>query len=275
MSNYLKEYIKKLNKNFLNPELELRILLKNNLKIKKEIILSNVNLNDINLKKFNIDFDRRIKYEPISKIYNSKSFWKYNFYVNQDVLDPRPETELIIEKILKYYPDKKKYLKILDMCTGSGCLAISLAKEYVNAEITATDISIKAINISKKNAKKLKCINQIQFVHCDVVKNINIFDVIVCNPPYLSEAEYTQTTLDIKLYEPKVALVATEEGYGFYKKISKIIPNLISNKSKVFIEIGYSQAKEVINLFKMNNMNCIELAKDIQKLDRVLILNKS
>ena len=110
------------------PEIELRALLNRASAIDKEIFFSNFEIKQIDIQIFKESFDRRLKKEPISKIFNSKSFWKYNFYVNQFVLDPRPETELIIEKVLNYFPNKNKKLKILDLCTGSGCLAISLAK---------------------------------------------------------------------------------------------------------------------------------------------------
>ena len=127
MSSFLINYHEQLKKIFSNPNLELRTLLNNSSINKREIFLNNFKIEDINLIAFINAFNRRINREPISKIYNKKSFWKYNFFVNNNVLDPRPETETIIEKILEYYPNKQQSLKILDMCTGSGCLAISVA----------------------------------------------------------------------------------------------------------------------------------------------------
>ena len=222
MNNFLQEHIQILKKNFSNAELELRILLNRSSINKKDIILCNFDINYIDKVKFKEAFARRINGEPISKIFNQKSFWKHNFFVTQDVLDPRPETELIIEQILRYYPNKNRPLKILDMCTGSGCLAISLAKEYQKAKITATDLSFKALKIAKFNALNLQCNNQISFFHCDLIEKINTYDIVVSNPPYLSKERYRKTTSAIQLFEPKIALVASKDGLEFYEKILSI-----------------------------------------------------
>ena len=274
MNKYLSNYFLQLKKKFSNPELELRILINKSSLRKKEIILSNFKIEDINLLKFDYFFNRRIKGEPISKIFNSKSFWKYDFFVTEDVLDPRPETELIIENILQSYPKKNDKLKILDICTGSGCLAISLAKEFLKADIVATDISKKAINIAKINAKKLKCEN-IEFIVCDILDKLDKYDIVISNPPYISELDYQKISKEIKIYEPKIALMASNQGYEFYYKISKILPQIITKKSKSYIEIGSSQANKAIDIFSSNGINCLKVVKDIQNLDRVLILNKS
>ncbi len=153
MNNLIKESLKKLKeKNINNPELDLRILLKHASKNSNEIILSNLNLDNIDIAKFKKSLQKRINRQSIAKIINNKPFWKYDFYVNNFVLDPRPETELIIEQVLSIYNNKNLKLKILDIGTGSGCVAISLAKEFKNASITAIDISQEAI---KSCSKKL------------------------------------------------------------------------------------------------------------------------
>jgi release factor glutamine methyltransferase len=275
MNDFLKDYLDILKKNFSNPYLELRILLNNCSIKKKNVFLSNFNINDIDLIKFNETFQRRLNREPISKIFNKKSFWKYDFYVNMDVLDPRPETELIIEKILNFYPDKTKSLKFLDMCTGSGCIAISLAKEYAKATIDATDISSKALIVAKNNAKRLNCSSQINFIKCDILKVIQTYDIVVSNPPYLSNLEYKKTVNEIQLFEPKKALVAPKEGFYFYYKIAEILPRLLKSKSMAFLEIGSKQAEKVKYIFSVNNLYSLKIAKDIQNLDRLLIIKKS
>ena len=274
MNNFINFHYNELSKLFPYPELELRILLNKSSIGKKEVIISTFRKEDIIESKFENFFQRRIKREPISKIVNEKFFWKYNFFVNQDVLDPRPDSETIIEQILQYYPNKDTKLNILDMCTGSGCLGISIAKEYSNSHITATDISNKALNIAKVNAKKLNCFNQINFVECNLVSKLDIFDIVISNPPYLSKIEYLNTLPEIQKYEPKISLVASSNGFEFYKKISEILPNLINFQSLAFIEIGSEQAKKAIDIFKSNKLQCLKIAKDINKLDRVLILNK-
>ena len=137
-------------KNIPNPELDLRILLRSASFTKKEIILSNFDIKDLNVNYFEKILKERLQFKPISKIIKRKSFWKDDFYVNSNVLDPRPETELIVEEVLNNLNVKEKKLKILDIGTGSGCLAISLAKEFVNSKVTAIDVSQKALQVAKK-----------------------------------------------------------------------------------------------------------------------------
>ena len=149
MNNFIKQSLTKLKqKNISNPELDLRILLKHASKKNNEIILSNLNVDNIDIIKFKSYLQKRVNRQPISKIIKNKPFWKNDFYVNNFVLDPRPETELIIEEVLNIYRNKNLKLKILDIGTGSGCIAISLAKEFKNAVITAIDISKEALNLS-------------------------------------------------------------------------------------------------------------------------------
>ena len=276
MNNFLQDHLNLLqNKNILCPELELRLLLNKTSVIDKEIIFSNFELNSIDLKAFNKAIKRRINNEPISKIFNEKKFWKYKFFVNENVLDPRPETELVIEKVLKYFPKKDEKLKILDICTGSGCLAISLAGEYRNSKITATDISSQALKVAQINANQLCCDNEIQFVNCNLIKNIDTYDIIVSNPPYLSELEYKKTTKEIQSFEPKIALIGGIDGLKFYRNIANLLPEILSSTSVVFIEIGNNRAKEVMQIFKNKKIECLELAKDIQHLNRLLVLQKN
>ena len=275
MNNFLEFHYNELKNIFSDPDIELRNLLKNTSIKNKEIIISNFQQEDINIKKFQEAFKRRINREPISKIFNKKSFWKYDFFVNDKVLDPRPETEIIIEKILEYFKNKKQPLKILDICTGSGCLAISIAKEYPNSIITATDISPEAINVAKINSNKLNCNNQIEFIECDVINKIETYDIILSNPPYLSEEEYKNTSKEIQYFEPKIALIAGKRGLDFFEKISRISNKILTEDSICFLEIGNSQAVSVVNLFDNNHINCLEIVKDLQNLNRVLVLKKS
>ena len=275
MNSIILPYFNILKSNFTNPELELRVLLNYTTNKKKNLILSNLDIKDIDFEKFNKAFSRRLKKEPISKIFNLKNFWKYDFYVNQYVLDPRPDTELLIEKVLEFFPNTKASLKILDMCTGSGCLAISIAKEYLNAEVTATDISAEALKVARKNAINLECSDKINFIKCDLIKDLKKYDILVSNPPYLSNYDYKNISYGIKLYEPKIALLAKDDGYEFYERIGHILPKLMNINAKAFIEIGFSQANKAIKLLESNTIKCLDISKDINNLNRALILNKS
>ena len=275
MNNLIEESLKKLKqKNIKNPELDIRILLKHASNINNEIILSNLNLDNIDIAKFKTFLQKRINRQSIAKIINNKSFWKYNFYVNNFVLDPRPETELIIEEVLNIYRDKNLKLKILDIGTGSGCIAISLAKEFKNASITAIDISKKALEVAEKNLKIHNCYNQIQLKMIDF-KNINSqFDLIVSNPPYLTNEQFNKADPEVKIFEPKLALVGGDDGLKFYREYSNNLKYLM-NKSAYFIcEIGIKQRQDCEEIFENSGLYLKKIINDYQGIERILTFSK-
>ena len=275
MSDFIKKSIIELkNKKIPNPYLDLRIILNYSSKSKKEIFLSNFIKNDINLNKFNSLLKRRLKFEPISKIINNKNFWKYNFYVNNKVIDPRPETEIIIEQALKIIKNKKLNLNILDIGTGSGCLSVCLAKEFINSKIISIDSSKEAIKVAKKNFKKYKCEKQISSRICSIESIFEKFDLIVSNPPYLSLNEYKNTMLDIKKYEPKLAFLGGNDGLFFYRKFAYFLPNIMKKNSFLIIEIGENQAVQCLKIFEKTGLKFVKKVKDLQKKDRILIFSK-
>ena len=261
-------------KNISNPELDLRILLKHASYDKKDKILSNLDLKKINLKYFRLLISRRLNSEPISKIIKKKNFWKSEFYVNSHVLDPRPETELIVEEVLSNVEDRNKELKILDIGTGSGCIAISLAKELVNSKITGIDISKKAIEVARRNVKFHNLDNQInlKLLSFDSIKSK--YDIIISNPPYVDERQYKNLQIEIKKYEPKVALIGGKDGLKFYRLFAKKIEKIMKKKSYFIIEIGHNQLNSCLNIFKNTNLNLKKISKDMQKIDRTLTFFK-
>ncbi len=275
MNNLIEESLKKLKqKNINNPELDIRILLKHASKKNNEIILSNLNIDNIDILKFKSYLQKRINRQPIAKIINNKSFWKNDFYVNNYVLDPRPETELIIEEVLNIYKNKNLKLKILDIGTGSGCIAISLAKEFKNASITAIDISKEALEVAEKNLKIHNCCNQIQLKIIDF-KNINSkFDLIVSNPPYLTNDQFKNTDPEVKNFEPKLALIGGNDGLKFYREYSKNIKYLM-NKSAYFVcEIGINQRQDCEQIFQNSGLYLNKIVKDLQGIERILSFSK-
>jgi len=275
MNNFILSNLNKLKEiNIQNPEIDLRVLLNYAKYAKNEIILSNININDINLKKFYKLLDRRLKHEPISKIINKKSFWKDDFYVNQFVLDPRPETEGIIEESLNLIKNKKSSFKILDIGTGSGAIAISLSREFNNAKITAIDISDKAIEVANKNIKNKKLQNKIITKKISIDKINTHFDLIVSNPPYLAKSEYKELGIEIKNFEPKIALDGGEDGLNFYRKLAKKIPKLMKKNAYLIIEIGEKQINSCKEIFKFSGLNYIKKTQDLQKKDRIMLLSK-
>ncbi len=275
MSNLIKESLTKLKQiNINNPELDLRILLKHAQKKNYEIILSNLNEDNIDIDKFKNYLQKRINRQPIAKIIKNKSFWKNDFYVNNFVLDPRPETELIIEEALNIYRNKNLKLKILDIGTGSGCIAISLAKEFKNAFITAIDISKEALEVADRNLKKHNCNNQIQLKMIDF-KNINSkFDLIVSNPPYLTNEQFNNADPEVKNFEPKLALVGGDDGLKFYREYSNNI-NKLMNKSAYFIcEIGINQRQDCEEIFEHSGLYLNKIVNDLQGIERILRFSK-
>ena len=275
MNNLVYLSLQKLrDKKIYNPELDLRILLNHSSKIKKQIFLNNFNINDIDIDYFNSLLQKRLNYEPISKIIKKKNFWKYDFFVNSNVLDPRPETELIIEEVLRNIKDRKKQYKILDIGTGSGCLAICLAKELTNSKITAIDISKTAINVAKKNIKLKKLEHQIDLKLIDINKIKDRYDIIVSNPPYLTECEYEKAQEEIKNFEPKVALVGGLDGLQIYRILSKKIDYIMTNNSYFVCEIGKGQLDSIKDIFQNTNLILKKISKDLNKIDRTLTFFK-
>ncbi len=257
-----------------NPELEMRILLKEASINKKEIVLSNLNINNINLNYFKSLISKRLKRKPISKIINKKYFWKSEFFVNSDVLDPRPESELIIEETLNNIKDKNKKLNILDIGTGSGCLAISLANEFKNSKITAIDISKKSIDVAKKNVDLHNLKSQIKVDLLDIKNIKKKYDVIVSNPPYISEFGYKKLQLEIVKYEPKLALIGGKDGLKYYKIFAKKLEKIMNNNSYFICEIGFNQLASCKKIFENSNLKLKKITKDIQNIDRTLTFFK-
>lgn len=208
---------------------------------------------------------------PIQHITHSQEFMKMNFYVNNDVLIPRPDTETLVEEVIKI-AKKINAKKILDLCTGSGAIAISLAKFIDGSEITALDISSKALNIAKKNAKKNNVENQITFVESDLFKGLvkQKYDMIVSNPPYIKRKVIK--TLDSEVQkEPHIALDGGYDGLDFYRKIIYQADEYLKFRGYLCLEIGYDQKQDVMELIKEQDKYIdIQCKKDLYENDRVI-----
>ena len=252
MSDFISVNLKKLKDNKIpNPEIDLRILLNYSRCCENEIIFSNFKTDQIDIKKFNLLLNRRILREPISKIINRKSFWKDEFYVNKFVLDPRPETEGIIEESIKIFNDKKAHFKILDIGTGSGAIAISLAREFENAEIVAIDISEDAIKVANNNIKTKNLDERIKLKKTSFENIEDNFDLIVSNPPYLTQNEINNISDEIRNFEPLIALFGGEDGLDFYQEFSKQINKNLKKGGYLILEIGASQFSDCREIFRI------------------------
>ena len=259
-----------------NPYLDSEMLLSKALKIKRENLLTNLNmkLKNKDIIKFNKLIERRRKKEPIAYILGYKSFWKSNFKVNQDVLIPRPETEHVIEEVLKIIPKSASY-NILDVGTGSGCLIVSIILERQRSRGTAIDISKNAINIAKYNAKIQHIENRIKFVNSNIDKfNRGKYDLITSNPPYIKKFKIKYLEDDVKLYEPKVALDGGIDGYSNLKKVIKKSSKLLKTKGKLILEIDDKQKNITNKILKQNGFYTNKIVKDLAKKYRCIVSTK-
>lgn len=191
---------------------------------------------------------RLINGEPIQHITHQQEFMKLNFFVNEDVLIPRPDTEILVEEVIKI-ARKINAKKILDMCTGSGAIAVSLAKYLDNVEITAVDISEKSLDVAKTNAKNNEVENRITFIESNLFENIvnEKYDIIVSNPPYVRKDVIKTLTKEVQK-EPKIALDGGYDGLDFYRKITHQSEEYLKFNGYLCFEIGYDQKKEVIKI---------------------------
>lgn len=209
---------------------------------------------------------------PLQHITHQQEFMKMNFYVNQDVLIPRPDTEVLVEEVIKI-AKRINAKKILDLCTGSGAIAISLAKYLENSQITAVDISEKALTVAERNAKTNGVQNQIAFLSSDLFKNLpkEKYDIIVSNPPYIKREIIKSLDEEVQK-EPLIALDGGEDGLDFYKKIIKEAHKYLIPEGYLCLEIGYNQKDEVIKLIeKEERFKNIYSKKDLYGIDRIII----
>lgn len=204
--------------------------------------------------------------EPVQYIVNKKEFMGLGFYVDENVLIPRADTEVLVERILE---DEKNDNKVLDMCSGSGCVGISLKKYNSQLEVTCADISDKAIKIGKSNSVSNEV--DVKFIESDLFINIDEkFDIIVSNPPYIKYSEYIELENKVLDHEPKLALYADENGLYFYNEISKQAKEYLNEGGRLYFEIGYNQAEEVKNIMKKNSFYNIIVERDLKGKDRVI-----
>ena len=277
IENILNEGINILQKNKIaNPQLDSEILLSNSIKRDKKHIILNPKevLNSEQLGKFKSLIERRKKGEPIAYLINKKEFWKDEFFVNKDVLIPRPDSELIIEQVLKIY-SKDVQLQILDIGTGSGCILLSILKERSNFYGTGIDISKKSINVSKFNAKQLNLTNRVKFFHSSVDNfNNGKYDMIVSNPPYIEQLSLKYLEKDVVNFEPKLALSGGFDGFSKIRKVINKTNNLIKKNGKFILEIGFNQKNKVIKILKEEGFYVNKAIKDYGNNDRCIISTK-
>lgn len=281
--------IEQLNKNNIeSPNLKTRMLLANILNKNKEYLLihDTEELNISNINKYKENIQKLVNGTPIQYIINKQEFMGLEFYVDKNVLIPQPDTEILVEEVINICKEQNanKKIKILDLCTGSGAIGISIANNIKNCEMTLSDISYDALEIAQKNSVIVEDIGEdigdsqksnIRTIQSDLFEKIEEkFDIIVSNPPYIETK--TIQTLDKEVQmEPKLALDGGEDGLDLYRRIIKEAYKYLNNNGTLALEIGYNQKDKVINLIKASNMyKGIYSKKDLSNNDRIVVCKK-
>lgn len=265
--NTVQEILQKNYKDLLNHNIQTA-------KIDSEVILANIlNTNrinlitkqDVTLNKEQEDLysklvERRKHREPVAYILNKKEFWNENYFVDKRVLIPRPETEILIELLLKKIKDKNKAYKVLDLGCGSGCLLISFLKEMHKSQGIGVDISSNALEVAKKNIELHNLNNRAKLVRIDLLTlhTKDKFDVIFSNPPYLSSSDYAKLSDDVKNFEPKQALVGGFNGVLYYKKIITIAQLALKKNGYLALELGDRQYRTISKLLQDHSFRILD-----------------
>ena len=259
-----------------NSKLDSEILLARTINKNRNYILLNSNflLNKKDLDKFYSLIEQRSLGNPVAYLINNKFFWKSNFFVNNNTLIPRPDTELIIENFLRL-TKKKNRISVLEIGVGSGCILLSILKERGNIYGTGIDISKNCINISKLNAQRLGVNSRLKLYKSDVDKfNLGKYDFIVSNPPYIETNKIKYLDRDVAVYEPRLALDGGLDGISETRKVIKKSSELIKKKGIFILEIGYDQKNKVINLLKKEGFYINSVEKDLANNDRCIVSTK-
>lgn len=261
-----------------SPRLDAEVLLMNFLKIDRLQLFMRPEkeLTQTEYAEFSQWIARRRRNEPVAYITGGKEFWSLLFEVNRDVLIPRPETECLIEEVLKCYGREAGPLRIIDIGTGSGAIGVVLAKELPTAHVTATDISGGALAVARRNASRHGAAEQMEFIEGDLfASTVGVFDIIVSNPPYIPDDVYPQLPEGIRSFEPRDALIAGPDGEAFHRKIIGEGTGRLKPGGRIFLEIGEGQKAVVEALFQEKGLyDSIRFRADYGGMDRVAMARK-
>ena len=273
-----KNYKDLLNHNIQTAKIDAEVILADVLKISRVNLITkqNTSLNQEQEDLFAKLIKRRKQQEPVAYILNKKEFWNESYYVDKRVLIPRPETEILIEMLLKKVKDKSKVFQILDLGCGSGCLLISCLKEFNKSLGLGIDISSLALEVAKKNIQSYKINSRAKLLKLDLFK-LDIkkkFDFILSNPPYLTSSEYRNLSKDVKDYEPKQALVGGFDGILYYKKIISFSKLSLKKNGFLALEIGDGQYKEIKKLLTNHSFRVLDKYQLIDGEIRCILASK-
>ena len=264
--------------NISSPRLEARMMLAYILDTDASTIVpSQVNLTDTQADKLQEMIEERLEHKPLCKILGTKSFYKYDFVVNEDVLSPRPDTEILVETAVEF-SKQFSFNKILDMGTGSGCILLSLLGEIPDAVGTGIDISPAALSVARTNAKRLGYTDRCRFFNSswfeDKFDYGSNFDLIVSNPPYIPTKDIAGLDEEVKFYDPLTALDGGADGLKDYRRIAEISSQLLNDDGFLLLEFGINQSAEVKKIFLSAGFELVDIKKDLSGKDRCIILKK-
>ena len=260
-------------KNIKTAELDSQILMSKAINKEKLFLILNYDekISKKSLNDFNTLIDQRANGQPIAYLTNKKYFWNYEFIVNKDVLIPRPDTEVLVEKVLELTKNKNR-LNVLDIGIGSGCILLSILMEKKNFYGTGVDISSKSLNICKINSHKLALINRVKLFKSDIDNfNHGKYDLIISNPPYIKKYDLKCLEKDIVDFEPKRALDGGLSGLSEIRKVIDKSSELIKKKGFLILEIGFDQKNDVKKILNDKGFYIKKIVKDLANNDRCII----
>ena len=258
--------------NILSHTIDSEILLSKTLRKSREEILVNLDqdINEKNILKFGKFIERRTKKEPIAYILEEKEFWSKKFKINKNILIPRPETELLVDELLKIFKERK--ISILDIGTGSGCILLSLLSELKNSTGVGIDVSKEAILLAKINSLRFNLENRAKFLKKSIIGFIDKkFDLVVSNPPYIARNNIKNLSEDVKRYEPRLALDGGNDGLDLIKKVIYKSKRVLKIKGTLALEIGNEQIKKVSKTLFDNNFRIKHVVNDYKDNIRCVI----
>ena len=243
----------------------------------------NVCISQSEFAKFQSLIQQRLNGKPVSRIINKRNFWKKDFELNDETLDPRPDSETLIETILEHYKDKLQFLKILDLGSGSGCLGLSLLDEYPNSEVSFFDISSKSLEMAKKNAVNLGLLERSKYINLNwnindwdekliSIENNIKYDIVISNPPYIPTNFIKTLKKEVKIHDPLIALNGGNDGLDAYKSILPKLINIIKSNGKIFLEIGEGQAISITKIATGYGLSLKGYKKDLSGITRTIML---
>ena len=264
------------NKLIISAQLDSEILMAKVIKKNRKYVLINSKkkINEKNLDYFYDLIKKRAKRKPIAQLINKKFFWNSEFFITDEALIPRPDTEIIVESTLKLTQNKKK-LSILDIGVGTGCILLSILKERPSFYGTGIDLSEKCINISKLNAINFKVNSRLKLYKSNVDKfSLGKYDLIVSNPPYIKRHVIKYLDKGVASFEPKIALDGGLDGLSEIRKVIKKSSELIKINGKFILEIGFGQKSKVAEILKKEGFYINRIQKDLANIDRCFVCTK-